>query len=240
MKERGNWRRPKGAERQGKQLGQPMKERRNWRRPKGTKLLELLKNKIDAENDQFGRVALAEIKRLPTAAWEKMKALWIGLPKALPSTRKRILATFLEEALARQDPKHEHHCAELPAGFVHLFAEPACREIGAKAVVRSAVRNQEKLRAAAIYMARNPDAKLKDLAKAIPSVKKRTLKQWLRQWEEDLVKTKLTPENLFNKYLKDEDARIRANRDILARVEATRIEFMQSRKSRRKKARPKK
>jgi hypothetical protein len=142
-------------------------------------------------NDWFEQLALCEIERLPTAAWEDL-IVWRWLPKAFPATRKRILARFLSVAQKRGEA--------LSARFVRRFAGHACREIGAKPI-QTAVRDQTGFQAAARYRARHPGASWNDLAKAT-SVKKSTLRQWRGRAD-------------FEKHIEDEKARLELNRPLI-------------------------
>jgi hypothetical protein len=133
----------------------------------------MTERKRDTEDDLwFETTALAELKRLPTGAWENMLALWNRLPLAHSGTQRRIIACCVELASKRGDP--------LPA----IVAEHVMRVLDPKAS-RASVHHdhdlaQDGLRKLARHLARNPRASLSKLATATGS-KKTTVRQWLRR-----------------------------------------------------------
>jgi hypothetical protein len=93
------------------------------------------------ETQRFEALAIAEITRTPTRAWQDMSAIWNMLPLMHPASRRRIIRTFLELA-------HKRGHA-LSAKWVKRFAGHVIYELETGGSSRAAVHDAEKMRKAA-------------------------------------------------------------------------------------------
>lgn len=121
------------------------------------------------DNDWFEALAIAEIERLPTRAWEGMLML---LPSAWPSTQKRLLLHMLEQAAKRGDA--------LPAKVVKHLARVFAVSPKARGRIQHST---EAVRSAAWCRAENPNASWADLARAA-GLKSKQARHVVRQWDQ--------------------------------------------------------
>ncbi|MGB9043804.1 MAG: hypothetical protein WCC81_15180 [Pseudolabrys sp.] len=126
------------------------------------------------ENQRIEALAIAEIAKMPTRAWQDMSAVWNTLPLMHPASRRRIIRTFLLLA-------HKRGHA-LPAKWVKRFACHVIYELDVADSSRAAVHQGEKLREVARYHVHHPKASLNQIAAAIGMPKKKTtVRSWLER-----------------------------------------------------------
>jgi hypothetical protein len=120
--------------------------------------------KVSADDNAWlEALAITEIERLPTRAWESML---IALSAAWPSTRKRALMHMVNVAADRGDP--------LPPKVLRRLA----RALAISPKARNRIQHStEALRAAALYKAENPSASWGALARAA-GVSRHTVRGW--------------------------------------------------------------
>ena len=125
-----------------------------------------------SDDEDFERIAMAELERLPPDVWRKALKFWRLLPKAHPSTRRRLLAHAVDIV------------AKSGSALPSEIAKAVIAELGVSKAPRSRLRTEAQMRLAARYKAQNPDASLDELAKAagIPG-KRTTAKSYLERPE---------------------------------------------------------
>lgn len=139
------------------------------------------KASLTADDDAwFEALQVREFNSLPTSAWDHALAFWQMLPKAHPSTRRRLLMDLLARCADRRDAP--------PQQLVDWIG----RELNVSKRPRARVRDPAKLREAAKFEARNPSASLEEIAAAIGIPGKKTT----------ILSFRKNPE--FKRYLSDE------------------------------------
>lgn len=126
------------------------------------------------KNRHFEALAIREISRMPTRAWQNMSALWSMLPLMETASRRRVLCLFLKLAHKRGNA--------LSVKFVKRFAWHFIRELGVSTGSKAEVHAVDKMRKAAEHLANHPKASLSEIAKAagIPK-KKTTVQAWKKR-----------------------------------------------------------
>jgi hypothetical protein len=103
----------------------------------------------------FEAMALRELDRLPTSAWESMPGFWQTLPKLDASTRRRLLVHALQLCRDRRDAT--------PKQLVEWIS----REFNISKSPRDRVHDPAKMQEAAQFQARNQGASLSKIAAAV-------------------------------------------------------------------------
>src|SRR6266571_6415081 len=120
--------------------------------PRVTKRPKLGTLSESADKD-FERISRREMERMATCDWDAMTGFWGMLPRAWPSTRRRLLCHCLQLCHERGDAPP----AKLVAYLRRENEKPS----------RARVHEPAKMRAAAHYLAEHPKAPLSEIAVAI-------------------------------------------------------------------------
>lgn len=140
------------------------------------------RGKLSAEDDEFfEETAIWDLSRTPAKEWASLLILWRGLGAVDPSTAKRVIAHALRLCAERQEPP--------PIEFAN-----AADELLLAASARNRPRLAQQQREAAIYVAHNPEASAREIAKRFG-----TSHQTVQAWRHS---------RRFNLFLQDEKARI--------------------------------
>jgi hypothetical protein len=128
-----------------------------------------------SEDEDFERVSRHELERMATRDWDAMTAFWPMLPRALPSTRRRLLCHCLQLCCERGDPPP----AKLVASFRQEIERPA----------RARIHDPKKMEDAARYLADHPKCSLSEIARSIGLFPKNktTIRDYMRHpkfWRE--------------------------------------------------------
>jgi hypothetical protein len=142
--------------------------RRPDKRPKSGQLSK-------ADDEDFERIARRELKRIAAKHWEAMVGFWAMLPRAAPSTRRRLLLYGLQLC---------HDRGEVPPAKL-----VACLRADMEKPARGRVHDLAKMRAAAQYLVGHPKCSLSDIAVAIgmKPANKTTMRDYMRRpqfWRE--------------------------------------------------------
>jgi hypothetical protein len=144
--------------------------------PKGASLNRL-------EDERLEELAINMANTVPTKAWPDARPLWWNLPKAHPSTRRRIISHLFKVCSNRGE------VAPL------ILAIWVGRELGTTKQPRSRIRNMDNLIKAAVYHARHDGASREKIAAGIglpePCKKRETIagfqrtRQYKQRYEDE-------------------------------------------------------